>query len=173
MSSDSLAAAAGGLVARDECHLKIETRGPPIFTNNCPPKAKMASSNRKFAFKRETATLASGEEFKAAPVADGKTAMHAILSITLKHTADVLHGVLDAVADHYKIPKNEIMDVVLQHPAYKEITLDPVLSDLGFLREEPVAKETAPSQEKPKAVPKKKFTVIKKVATPPPPEAND
>ena len=132
----------------------------------------MASSKPKFAFKRETATLASGEEFKPAPVADGKTAMHALLSLTLKHTADVLHGVLDAVSEHYKIPKDEIMDVVLQHPAYKEITLDPVLSDLGFLRTaEPVAEAAAPPQEKPKA-PKKKFTVIKKVVTPPP-EASD
>lgn len=128
------------------------------------------ASTSKPKFKRETATLVSGEEFKPASVTDGKTAIHALLAITLKHTADVLHGVLDAVSEHYKIPKDEIMDVVLQHPAYKGIVLDPIISDLGFLRTE----EQAPKPEPPKANPptKKKFTVIKKVATPPP-EGND
>lgn len=169
MSSDSLAAVAGALVGRNpRLQPKIETRDSPIFTTDPPPTVKMASSKPKFTFKSETTTLASGEEFKPAPVTDGKAAMSALLSITLKHTADVLHGVLDAVSEHYKIPKDEIMDVVLQHPAYKEITLDPVLSDLGFLR---TAEPVAEPQANPKPV-KKKFTVIKKVVTPPP-EATD
>ncbi len=120
-------------------------------------------------FKKEEATLVSGEEFKAVPVKDGASAMHAVLAMTLKHTADVFHAVLDAVADHYKISKDEMMDVVLAHPAYKGAVLDPVISDLGFLRQAdaPVA---APAADAPK--PKAKKFVVKKPAAPsaaPPP----
>ena len=117
------------------------------------------ASAAKPTFKKEETTLVNGEEFKAVPVKDGTSAMHAVLAMTLKHTADVFHAVLDAVADHYKISKDEMMDVVLAHPAYKGVVLDPVISDLGFLRQAD-APVSAPPAEAPK--PKAKKFVVKK-----------
>jgi hypothetical protein len=54
---------------------------------------------------------------------------------------------VDAVSEHYKIDKEEMMDVILKNPAYinKETN---VIVDMGHLPEKP----------------KKKFKVVKPVA---------
>ena len=137
-------------------------QAPCQFLVSCWHKATMAST-AKPTFKKEEATLVSGEAFKAVPVKDGASAIHAVLAMTLKHTADVFHAVLDAVADHYKISKDEMMDVVLAHPAYTGVVLDPVISDLGFLRPaDEVPKATAPAAAAEAPKPKAKKFVVKK-----------
>ena len=77
-------------------------------------------------------------------VKDPKTAMKAVLSIVFQHTADVFELIVDAVSEHYKIDKTEMMDVILKNPAYinKETN---VILDMGHLPEKP----------------KKKFKVVK------------
>lgn len=101
--------------------------------------------------------MASGEAYVPHEVKDGKAALSAVLHMTLAHTADVFHGILDAVSDHYKISKDEMMDVVMNHPAYKGVTLSPVLNDLGYFPETPAVKPPE-SDPEPKST-KKKFVV--------------
>lgn len=92
-------------------------------------------------FKTEPVTrVGESEPYRPLAVKDGKTAMHAALSIILNHTAEVFHGVVDAISDHYKISKDEMMDVILSHPAYTSITTNPVINDLGYMQPEPEAK---------------------------------
>jgi len=120
-------------------------------------------SAKKFQFKKaeaEGTVLASGEAYAPHDVKDGKTALAAVLHLTLNHTADVFHGIVDAISEHYKIPKDEMMDVVMAHPAYTAITLSPMLADLGYF-----AQPKAESKPEPK--PKKKF-VVKKAVVPEP-----
>ena len=74
-------------------------------------------------------------------VKDPQTAMKAVLEIVFKHTADVFELVVDAISEHYKIDKAEMMDVILKNPAY-------------------LTKATCVEIEVPKA-PKKKFKVTK------------
>ncbi len=116
-------------------------------------------ATKKFQFKKteeQPTVLASGEAYQPHEVKDGKTAMAAALHLTLAHTAEVFHGIVDAISEHYKIPKDEMMDVVMAHPAYTGITVSPVLTDLGYFA-------PAPAPEAPK--PKKKFVVKKAVAS--------
>lgn len=111
------------------------------------------SSAKNIQFQHSDAPMmASGEIYPRHDVKDGKTALAAVLHMTLAHTADVFHAVLDAVSDHYKISKDEMMDVVLQHPSYTGVVLSPVLTDLGYFASP--GGETKPPQK-----PKKKFVV--------------
>ena len=83
------------------------------------------------------------------PVKDSKTAMKAVLGIVFQHTADVFELIVDAVSEHYKIDKAEMMDVILKNPAYinKETN---VIIDMGHL---------------PEPKPKKKRFIVKKALT--------
>jgi hypothetical protein len=114
----------------------------------------MEQSTKSFAFKKK-AKLANGTSVPALkPVEGPKEAMKAVMAITLNHTAEVLMAVVEAIADTYTLDKEEMMAAIVEHPAYKAVTLDPVLNDMGFLT------ETA----HPTTVPKKKRFVIKKTA---------
>jgi hypothetical protein len=118
-------------------------------------------ASKKFQFKKaeeQPTVLASGETYQPHEVKDGKAALAAVLHLMMAHTADVFHGIVDAISDHYKIPKDEMMEVVMAHPAYTEIIANPVLTDLGYFAQAPAP---APTTESPK--PKKKF-VVKKAA---------
>lgn len=118
----------------------------------------MASKKFQFKTPAEPTVVASGETYTPHEVKDGKTALAAVLHMTLAHTADVFHGILDAVSDHYKISKDEMMDVVLNHPSYKAITMSPALNDLGYFQPAVDASSAPPKQ-------KKKFIVKKTPAT--------
>jgi hypothetical protein len=106
-------------------------------------------------FKSEPVTcVGETEPYKPIEVKDGKTAMHAVMSIFMNHSAEVFNGIVDAISDHYKISKDEMMDVILSHPAYTQIAVNPILNDLFYLRPEAV---------KPEPKPKKRY-VVKKAA---------
>lgn len=107
--------------------------------------------------------------YRPIEVKDGKTAMHAVMSIFINHSAEVFHGVVDAISDHYKIPKDEMMDVILSHPAYTDIMVNPILNDLFYLRPEAAAAQ-APAAVTAEPKPKKKY-VVKNPVAPSLPEA--
>ena len=116
----------------------------------------MEEAPKKFVFKAKPAMM-NGEPYVATPVNDKKDALKAVLSIVMAHTADVFHGIVDAISDHYKIDKDEMMDVIMSHPAYNSIICSPVLNDLGYL--------SKPDEPAPAPVPKKSTT--KKVGSKP------
>jgi hypothetical protein len=92
----------------------------------------------KFIFKAKKVD-ASGEPIKQiAPIKGPSTAMSAVLNIIANHTAEVFHAVVDAISEKYKIDKDEMMGVIINHPAYTAITTNPVLNDIETLTEEPV-----------------------------------
>ncbi len=129
--------------------LKIEI-APTRFFSTTQAQTQMASAKNIRIQHVETTMMASGETYSKHDVKDGRSALAAVLHMTLAHTADVFHAVLDAVSDHYKISKDEMMDVVLKHPAYTEVTLSPTLNDLGYF---------PPESKEVESKPKKKFVV--------------
>jgi hypothetical protein len=80
-------------------------------------------------------TIVSGKPdgYVQIPVSGATEGTIAALHIVLKHTADVFHGVVDAIAEHYGLNKDEMMDVIAKHPKYTGIVQNPVLEDLGYL----------------------------------------
>jgi hypothetical protein len=69
-----------------------------------------------------------------------------VLGIVFSHVADIFQGILEAVAEHYKIDPKEMIDVVKNHPSVTEIALHPAVYDLGYMPElqataEPLLKE--------------------------------
>lgn len=107
--------------------------------------------------------------YKAHPIGDGKDAFRASLTMILKHTADMFVTILEAMSEKYGHDVNEMMEVVIDHPKYKEMQLHPVLYDMGYLSKvEPVAPAPAPPElvaPAPAPAPKRKF-MIKPKATP-------
>ena len=94
--------------------------------------------------------------YVSVPVSNQSDAMIATLQIVLSHTADVFQGVVDAVAEHYKLDKEEMMAVIRKHPKFMGVIQNPVLQDLGYLYQEKAAVEPA---VKAKFIPKKKPVV--------------
>ena len=112
-------------------------------------------SSSKFAFKAKK-TTANGEPAAfVKPAAEPKDAMKAVAAIVLNHTAEVFYAVVEAIADKYGLDKEAMTAAISEHPKFKEITLHPVLNDMGFLTK---AEEEASVS----AVPKKKFVFKKK-----------
>ncbi len=77
--------------------------------------------------------MTNGETYTPVPITDGKTAMRACLHMILKHTADMFEGLVDVVAEKYKLDKEEMMNVIIDHPRFKEMSVDPVMLDLGYI----------------------------------------
>jgi len=114
---------------------------------------------KKFVFKTKAA-LPNGTPVPV--VATPKTAedaTKAALAIVLNHTAETFHGIVNAISEHYKLDKDEMMRVVVNHPSFKEGVVDPVLNDLGFLGLNTPAPE---APDAPQAVKPKKFVIKKK-----------
>jgi hypothetical protein len=77
---------------------------------------------------------ASAAELAELPrVKDAETAMAAVMHMVLKHTADMLRGVLGAVAEHYGLDEEEVVMVAAEHPRVKMLVVEPALQDLGYL----------------------------------------
>ena len=83
------------------------------------------------------------------PVTDAKSGMQAALTILFSHTADVFQGIVEAIADKYKLDKEEMISVIVAHPAFTEIKLHPILQELG---PEPSALEHVPVKKAMKKV---------------------
>lgn len=118
---------------------------------------------KRFAFKKK-GTFANGDPVMpedVAPVKAPVDATKAVLAIVLNHTAEVFHGVVDAICEHYSLSKEEVMGVVVAHPKFTEVIAHPVLNDMGFLTKEEVS---APLSAPPP--PKKPFKIVKKVKAP-------
>ncbi len=105
-------------------------------------------------------------------IKDPKSALGAVMYMTLKHTADVLMASLDIIAEKYGIDKEEMMDVVRGDPRFTEMTTDPLLYDL-LLKEAPeVAAAAAAATPAPvtkvvkKRAPKKAAAAAVAVAAP-------
>jgi hypothetical protein len=91
------------------------------------------------------------------PVTNPTEGTIAALHILLNHTADVFHAIVGAVSEHYKLDKDEMMTVILKHPKYTGVSVNPVLQDMGYLY-----KEIAPAARLPAEVidaPKTKFKI--------------
>jgi hypothetical protein len=93
----------------------------------------MSAKRLKVVAAAEKVNMATGEPYVAEPVRDGKTAMRACLHMVLKHTADMFISIVDIVAEKYEIDKDEIVEVIRQHPRFKEMDVDPVMLDLGYI----------------------------------------
>jgi hypothetical protein len=93
----------------------------------------MAAKRIRMVATAETVRMADGNPYEPTPVKDGRAAMRACLHMILKHTADMFVGIVEIVAEKYKIDPDEMMHVITEHPRYKEMQVDPVMHDLGYI----------------------------------------
>jgi len=107
---------------------------------------------KKFEIKRTAPIENDAAPF--VPVKDAPTAMNAVLTVVMQHTSDVFQNILTAISEHYKIDREEMLNVIVNHPAYKNIEKHDVIRDMGYL----------PSPEEEPPVVKKKFKVKKPAA---------
>jgi len=106
------------------------------------------------------------------PVTTASEGLRAVTHIVLKHTADVLEIMVAAIAEKYGFSENEMTEAITSHPRYKELYVNPLLADMGYLApaEESSAMETdsqpiqpQPIQPQPKPI-VRKFKLLKKVS---------
>jgi len=83
-----------------------------------------------------------GVIYNPVKVTDGASALSALLAITMNHTAEVFHGVLDGITEHYNIDKAEMMEVIKAHPSYKNIQTPAIINDLCYFEPAVVAAAT-------------------------------
>jgi hypothetical protein len=112
----------------------------------CAYTRKMSASNVKL--------VSSPAVDGLPPVTDAKSGMAAVLHILMKHMADCLHLVLDSVVEKYGLDKEEVMRVITESPHWKELPVNPLIHDLGYVLpgSELAAAEPAAVKEEPAAV---------------------
>jgi len=96
---------------------------------------------KKFVFQSKPTDAAGKPMKEIAAIKGPSTAMSAVLNIVSNHIAEVLHAIVDAISEKYAIDKDEMMAAIINHPAYVEITGNPVINDIETLTEEPAPKE--------------------------------
>ena len=89
-----------------------------------------------------------------------------VLGIVFSHVADIFQGILEAVAEHYKIDPKEMIDVVKNHPSVTEIALHPAVYDLGYMPELQATAEPLPSAKTTAEL--QEFKVVASVTEAPP-----
>ena len=109
---------------------------------------------------------ATGESYETPPVKDGKDAMRAVVHMMLKHTADMLITMVDIIADEYKLDREDMMKTVLDHPKYKDMYVNPVIYDLGYLPSRTVAAEAANASADPVTAATEQMATLELEATP-------
>ncbi len=67
------------------------------------------------------------------PVKDAKSGLAAVLHILMKHMSDCMHLVLDSVVEKYGLDKEEVMAVITENPRWKEMYVNPIIHDLGYV----------------------------------------
>jgi len=93
----------------------------------------------------EEVHTASGEGYVRIPIRDSSTAMRASLHMILKHTADMFLTITDIIAEKYQIDADEMVKAVQEHPKYKEMYVNPMLEDLGYVGAAATAAQTEPA----------------------------
>lgn len=71
------------------------------------------------------------DEFKTHPVTGGSSAMAVVMQMLLKHTADMLEVVVEAVAEKYGHSVDEMMETVKTHPKFLGLEVDPAIHALA------------------------------------------
>lgn len=71
------------------------------------------------------------EEFKSREGDTSKAALSLVMTMLLKHTAEMLEVVVEAVAEKYGHSVDEMMEVVKTHPKFTGLAVDPALHDLA------------------------------------------
>ena len=102
------------------------------------------------------------------PVTTASEGLRAVTHIVLKHTADVLEIMVAAIAEKYGFSENEMTEAITSHPRYKELYVNPLLADMGYLApaQESSAMETDSQPTQPQAKPVvRKFKLLKKVGS--------
>lgn len=65
-----------------------------------------------------------------AEITSANEGLKATLDVLFKHTADVFMSIVDVISEKYKIDKQEMLDVIKNHPKYTGMELNPVLKSL-------------------------------------------
>jgi hypothetical protein len=93
-------------------------------------------------------------EYVPHEVKDARSGFKAALHIVLKHTADIFEAVVGIVAEKYELDQEEMLSMIVSHPKWSQLQMNPVLHDLGYglapaaAVEAPVEAPVAPQEPK-------------------------
>lgn len=73
-------------------------------------------------------------------IVDIKSALVGYIKLTFAHIADFQTLVVKIIADKYKIPIDELLEVIQTHPDYMNMNVEPMIDSLGYFTNEDVKK---------------------------------
>jgi hypothetical protein len=104
-------------------------------------------------------------KFESITIKTPKDAMTASIHVLFNHVAEFHELIVRIISEKYKIPVEDMMKTITEHPDYKSMTVHPTLASFGFFEQadadavmEPDAKR-AKIEESPV---KRKVKIIKK-----------
>ena len=95
-------------------------------------------------------------DYQPGAIRSAKSAYTASMHVLFSHVADFHELVVRIISQKYGIPEEEILKVVMEHPEYTAMQVNPVIQSLGYF-DQADADRVA---EKPKVIRKKKKIVI-------------
>jgi hypothetical protein len=95
----------------------------------------------------EQTILADGSVFKPLEVKNGSDVLKASLLMLFKHISDIHLTVVEVIAEKFNIPVEDLHKTITEDPRWKEMFVNPVLTDLT---------KTAYENSSPPASPKRK-----------------
>jgi hypothetical protein len=106
--------------------------------------------------------------FESITIKTPKDAMTASIHILFNHVADFHELIVRIISEKYKIPVEDMMKTITEHPDYKSMTVHPTLASFGFFEQsdadavmEPAAKRARVDESATTAV-KRKLKIVKK-----------
>lgn len=69
---------------------------------------------------------------------DSKTAFKAAMEILFAHSADVFACVVDIIAEKYELDFDDMMQTIITHPKYTELSIHPVIRSLTYFNQQDV-----------------------------------
>ena len=89
-------------------------------------------------------TMADGEEYVPREIKTKEDAYTASLHLIYSHVATFHRTIVSIIANKYKISEDEILNVVVNHPAFKDMQINPLIHSLGYFKIDDVKEAVGP-----------------------------
>jgi hypothetical protein len=80
------------------------------------------------------------EDYSPHEIKDANTARAASIHLLFSHVADFHKIIVKIIAEKYKINEDEIYETIINHPKYKNMTVNPVIYGLTLIDQEDINK---------------------------------
>jgi hypothetical protein len=79
---------------------------------------------------KEKVVLADGNVMPPIPVNNSADVLRSSLLILFKHVADIHLSIVESISDKFGIPVEELHKAITEDPRWKQMLIDPVITDL-------------------------------------------